>query len=493
MHRYTRRQFAASLGMGMIAVPFVQALFQSRAIAKQTQIPVRFLGVRTYHGTDRDLFIPRTMSGAAPGNADMALSELTFDYENAFLAPLQSWRNRITVLDGLDQWVCMEVNPQHHGHEEQATGLTGASTGAGGEISAGHPSLDFYLHGRLSAPALLSAGAGGDSTWKELSYDDNGNFRQSTYNPADLFREAFPPDFQPPDPGEFVDFTDAERRVFEHSISSLDRLKAELTGSEREKLDKHAEAMDRLIGNLTSTPPAACDTTGMDVPTSLEGNSYQEMEQLTELHALVIAQAFACGRARCATLRIGSDYVCPQSELPEVQALGLGGAFGGDYGGGEWRFHENLVHDYWANFEHPSFAIMQQAYAIGQQWQTQRFVSVLEALDGLLDPLDPSGQSTVLDNTIVYWHNEFGHGAHDAQAEHIPAVIAGGAAGCLKTGRYLRLRQPDGGNHVPHNRLLTSFAMAMGFPDVEFFGDQQVAGDMASYPSYHGELTEIFR
>ncbi len=489
MPRFTRRQFVSSLGMGVIAVPFVQSLFQARAVAKQSQIPIRFLGVRTYHGTDRNLFIPRMPNGGAPTSADMALSELTFEYENAFLSPLQPWRNRITVLDGLDQWVCMELSPQHHGHEEQSTGLTGAATGAGGEISPGHPSLDFYLHGRLSAPALLSAGAGSDSTWKEISYDANGNFRQSTYNPASLFREAFPADFQPPDPGEFVDFSDAERRVFEHSIASIDRLEAELTGSEREKLEKHADAMDRLIDNLTSTPPAACDTTGDDVPESFEGNSYEDIERSTALHAQVIAQAFACGRARCATLRIGSDYICPQSELPEVQALDLAGAFGGDYGG-QWRFHENLVHDYWANFNHPSFDIMQRGYVLGQIWQTERFVSVLEALDSLLDPLDPSGQRTVLDNTIVYWHNEFGHGAHDAQAEHIPAVIAGGAAGCLRIGRYLRLRPPDSG-HVPHNRLLTSIAMAMGFPDVEFFGDQQLAADPGSFGMYHGELTEL--
>ena len=63
--RFNRRQLLSSLGMGVIAVPFVHSLFRSRAYAKQTQIPVRFLGVRTYHGTDRDLFIPRQMNGAA--------------------------------------------------------------------------------------------------------------------------------------------------------------------------------------------------------------------------------------------------------------------------------------------------------------------------------------------------------------------------------------------------------------------------------------------
>jgi hypothetical protein len=489
MSVFTRRRFIRSLGIGAVSIPFVQALLHGRAAARTGSVPVRFLGVRTYHGTDRNLFIPRQPSGAEPSGADVALSELTFGYDNAFLSPLEDWRDRITVLDGLDQWICWEVAPQHHGHEEQSTGLTGASTGADGSISAGHPSLDFYLHGRLSAPALLSAGAGGDGSWKELSYDDNGNVRQSTFNPADLFREAFPPDFTPPDPGDYVDYTQAERRVFEHAIANLDRLSLELTGEEKSKLDQHSEAMQRLIDNLSSGPPAACSTSGGDVPESSDGNSYQDLEIATRLHAEVIAQAFACDRARCATLRIGSDWVCPQSELPEIQALGLAGAFGGDYGG-EWRFHENLVHDYWANFDHPSFDIMQRAYAVGQIWQTQRFVSVLEALDAMPDPLDPSGGS-ILDNTIVYWHNEFGHGPHDSQAEHIPAVVAGGAGGCLKMGRYLRLREPGSDTRVPHNRLLTSFAQAMGFPDVGYFGDTMVGADPASFAKYHGELTEI--
>jgi hypothetical protein len=31
----------------------------------------------------------------------------------------------------------------------------------------------------------------------------------------------------------------------------------------------------------------------------------------------------------------------------------------------------------------------------------------------------------------------------------------------------------------------------MGFADVEFYGDTGVGADPASFPTYHGELTEI--
>lgn len=489
--KWSRRRFVATLGAAAATAPIARAFLRGRAVAQSTDIPVRFLGVRTYHGTDRQLFIPRQSGGSEPGGTDMSLSELTFDYENAFLSPLQDWRDRITVLDGLDHWVCEELGPGHHGHEEQATGLTGAATTADGGISNGHPSVDFYLHSRLSAPALLIAGAGSDGGWKSMTYNDGGDPPGATQDPAGLFRQAFPGDFRPEDPEQRVDYSGVDRAVFEHSIASLDRLKLELTGVERQKLEAHTEAMHRLVGNLDAPlPVAACTTSGSDGPAGGSGDSYQDLESVTDRHAQVIAQAFACGRARSATLRIGSDWVCPQSELPEIQALGLGDAFGGDYAG-SWRFHENLVHDYWGSFDHPRFEVMQRAYALGQQWQTDRFVSILEALDAVPDPMDPSGTSTVLDNTIVYWGNEFGHGPHDSQARHIPAVIAGGGAGRLRMGRYLRLREPTGSSPVPHNRLLTSICQAMGLSDVGFFGDRELRDNPGAYARYHGELTEL--
>jgi hypothetical protein len=43
-------------------------------------------------------------------------------------------------------------------------------------------------------------------------------------------------------------------------------------------------------------------------------------------------------------------------------------------------------------------------------------------------------------------------------------VLAGGAGGALKTGRYMQYRDQ------PHNNLLVSVCNAMGFDDVTSFG-----------------------
>jgi hypothetical protein len=222
-----------------------------------------------------------------------------------------------------------------------------------------------------------------------------------------------------------------------------------------------------------------CMTSGMDGPSS-GGNVGSASDVLTvaRAHARTIAQAFACGRARNATLQILNDYPNWHSDLPEVQA-----AIGSFYDAGSFRYHENLVHDYWMEGRGND---LRAGYTAGLRWNATHFAAVLEELDGIIDPLDPMG-GTILDNTIVFWHNEFGHEGHDLQNTQHPAIIAGGGGKVLKLGRYLRLRNIDSTERVAHNRLLVSIAQAVGLGDVEYFGDRDFVGNAF----YSGPLTQI--
>ena len=84
-------------------------------------------------------------------------------------------------------------------------------------------------------------------------------------------------------------------------------------------------------------------------------------------------------------------------------------------------------------------------------------------LDGLAAVSEPDG-STVLDNTLLLWGNELGVGNTHTYM-NIPWVIAGGAGGYFKMGRYLQYQDQ------PHNNLLISICHAMGLQDVTTFGD----------------------
>lgn len=225
-------------------------------------------------------------------------------------------------------------------------------------------------------------------------------------------------------------------------------------------------------------PVGACTTSGSDVP-SVNGSvgDYSNVENVTRAHAAVIAQAFACSRSMCATLRILDDFPNYYTDVPEVQASGAANLYGADF-----RFHENLVHDYWGA-SGGTLDTLREGYCAGQRWASGHFAAVLDELSKVIDPLDPEG-GTILDNTIVFWHNEFGHDGHDNQHTRHPAVIAGGGNRTLRLGRYLRLRDINGNTLVPHNKLLTSICHAVGLNNIQFFGDR----DLETHPDYQGPL-----
>jgi hypothetical protein len=228
-------------------------------------------------------------------------------------------------------------------------------------------------------------------------------------------------------------------------------------------------------------PAGTCMTSGVDVPTR-DGSvgGVAGVEEITRAHSRVIAQAFACGRARVATLQILNDYPNYFTDLPDVRTPAILALYGDSF-----RFHENLVHDYWSASGQTRIDL-RRGYCAGLRWSATHFAAVLEELDALPDPLDPAGGS-ILQNTIVFWHNEFGHDGHDNQHTRHPSVIAGGGGRVLRLGRYLRLRNIESDERVPHNRLLTSICLAMGLSDVDYFGDR----DLVDRANYRGPLTPL--
>jgi hypothetical protein len=484
---FTRRRFvlagSAALGAGLIA-----GAGRRGARAQVPAGPVRFLAVRTPHGVDRDFWIPRNMDGSAPLTPDEALSGLTFEYENSILNAMMPWRDQITILDGLDSQCTKEatrtnLNP-NHGHNEQGTMLTGAQGPADREGNFdNHPSLDFVLHGLLGAPALPTASVSGAGTWKCMSFDAAGIGREPVTSPAAVFEQCFPADFVPPEPGQpLIDYADGENRIITVGQAQLAALEARLQNVEKDRITAHREAMAALMRTPGSALSAgACLTTGMDVPDNTgDVGDYTMVQPVARAHAAVIAQAFACGRASCATLRILDDYPNFYTQVPEVQASGAAAIYGPDY-----RFHENLVHDYWGA-QGDTLNTLRVGYTAGLRWAATHFAAVLEEFDNVLDPMDPNG-GTMLDNTVIFWHSEFGHFGHDNQHMRHPAVIAGGGGRTLKLGRYLRLRDIESETRVPHNKLLVSIAHALGRTEFNYFGDR----DLADRPEYQGPLVEL--
>ena len=294
-----------------------------------------------------------------------------------------------------------------------------------------HPSLDFFLHGLLGAPVLLTASVAGAGTWKCMSFDAAGVGREPETNPADLFRQAFPADFVPPDPGDpAVDYANGENRIINVGQAQLAALEARLAGR-REGQGRRPPGSDE---GAAQRPRATC---GRSAQCTTRGSRRADQSrQRRRLHP------GPAGRPRprrgdrpgfrlrplamCATLRILDDYPNFYTEVPEVQASGAGALYGADY-----RYHENLVHDYWGAEGSRARHLAQGLHrrpALGSHPLRRRARRVLTRCPTRSTPT----AARMLDNTVIFWHSEFGHDGHDNQHMRHPVVIAGGGGRTLQ-------------------------------------------------------------
>ena len=287
-----------------------------------------------------------------------------------------------------------------------------------------------------------------------------------------------------------LDPAQAEAVMLEYQRASLTRLRRELVGAERAKIDAHLAALGLAPapgGGAAMMPPPSlpmgtCEVSGSDNPPRVGDAeaSPANAEAVARAHAWVIGQAFACGRSMSGVLHMFHDGRDLFSALPGVRTPAMLSRYGSGF-----NYHSEVVHDYW-RASGQQLLELREAYSAGQRFSAHLFASVLDVLDAIPDPLDAGGGS-VLDNTVVFWHSEFGHEGHSDQETRHPAVIAGGGGRSLRLGRYLRLRNIESDERVPHNRLLTSICHAVGLTDVDFFGDR----DLRDRAEYRGPLLPL--
>ena len=104
----------------------------------------------------------------------------------------------------------------------------------------------------------------------------------------------------------------------------------------------------------------------------------------------------------------------------------------------------------------------------GQQEQAERWFAEQFAylVQRLADTPEADGTGTMLDNSLVVWAKEMGD-SRQHTCQGVPFVLAGGAGGRFKTGRYLKFQGES------HGKLLVSLCQAMGL-DTKTFGNPMV-------------------
>jgi hypothetical protein len=423
-----RRAFVKALGPGALAFPFLRAL---PARAAGLPGPRRFVVMQVSNGTVRAEYLPEG-------------TETDFRFKR-ILAPLEPWKSKLVVLDGLDM-KSFSIGPRaaHGGLLHQLVGrsaLDPVGLGKRTDYTAGGPSLDQVVAAKIQGDAPvrsleLGVRCRGAGNYQTCSYRAPHQPNPVVDNPYQVWDRLFA-SLESPDRdkrekirGSVVDFVHKE----------IAGLRGRLGAAERRQLDADLTSLRQIEGGFRSlrAPGAACrpPSPGAAVNHAAVAN----VPVVGKLMMDILVAALQCDLARVATFSWydtnGGDEVLTFLNMT--------------------RTHHDLAH----TSDVPGNPVGEALVTINR-WYSEQFAAFLKAMDAASD-----GSGTLLDGSVVLFCNSLGNGKSH-RAENVPYILAGSAGGQIRTGRFLRYRARA------HNDLLTSIAHAFGLP-IERFGDPQL-------------------
>jgi hypothetical protein len=424
---------------------FLPSLWSSRARA-QPAPPRRLVVMFTQHGFVYDSVKMRPPGTREDADFDVSLTDLDDSLLSRVLLPLADVRDKLTVIDGLAMISAegdVVFNEHDKGTRHALTGAPILRTDSG--TFAGGPSIDQLVaraiaaDGRLPSLELAVTGStNGGAIWR-----DAGQPLPPDGNPLGAFARLFPPQDDESAISTAERVRAAQGSVLDLVADQYDALVPRLSGEDRRKLELHRDLIRSAERRVEELQQLQCRR-----PTEPElVNDFSRLdfyESRFDAFVDIAAAALACDLTRVVTLQL--------SQLRNDH-LGIAG-------------------DVHADFAHNSETNPQAIEVMSHYGEVHagHFRRLLAALDAI-----PEGNGTLLDHCAVLWCSELATGTHKFNIW--PALVAGGASGALRMGRYLRYvpTTPNPNLHPtwpgvtrlvgrPHQQLLTTLAEAVGAP-----------------------------
>lgn len=438
-----RRLFLTGVGGSFLALPMLESL-SKRASARDAEPAVPLFVMRTGNGVQQadgdepDRFWP-VQTG------ELTRSLLRDRDAGRCVSELASYADRLVLVKGSG----FAFEPVSCGHAQAANQLLTATeplpasnyhTYAAGESIDTRVARTFAAnHGE---PLALYTGPRVGYLEEVLSYRGPAAPRAAEDSPLAAFQRLVG------GTGGFDPNVDRRRTSINDLVRAqlVDLRSRGLSGRDRERLDAHLQAVrDFEIGFCELSDDLEQRMALLDGQGTLNDNRIA----MAELHLELVALAFACGAVRAATLQVGdgndsTEYTIDGERYPS--------------------FHF-VSHRIYSN-EDQGAPILG---AVDMHHQIDRLHARL--FRHFLDRLDELG---VLDQAVAVWCSDLGTGRSHSQ-QNIPWVIAGGASGRLRTGRFVDL----GG--VTHDRVLNTLGAACGVTNdagqpLDDFGDARLDG-----------------
>lgn len=489
-----RRLFLRGLGGAALALPFLESL-EPRTARAQATGPKRFIVVKSfstqlvkdwyprfegngyvlknarYDGSKADgttLLTEPIVSGQPYTQAPLTDFQTSSGISGILGEKLNPYLPKMNLIRGLD--FLPEVNHNYGGLLGNFASCTNATPCTADGLDA-VPTIDqvlaysskFYPQVPVARYLHLSQGVS-DS----MSYTDRGTGGaveqlKARTNPLDAFNDLFGGATAPVDSGGGESSAGNERdallvdRVMDQyrSLKQSSRLSA----ADRVKLDQYVNLMAELQAKLSVRPTLSC--TAPAEPESLGNNENTDASDIVrkwDIMLDLVQAGLMCDRTRIVTLAVHKAL----GPGPDPADTTLTGHYHSENAaGGTWH---GLAHD-WGNENSRRMLAGINRWVAGEF-----FAKLLEKLDVA------EGESTILDNSFVYWGNELGF---NHLAYSVPCLTAGSAGGAITTGRYLDyidweghayFSQEDGNviRGIPHNQFLVSVLQAMGLSPEDY-------------------------
>jgi hypothetical protein len=403
--RKGRRLFLAG-SAGLVALPFLESLARpspARAWAPAAGMPKRLIMFFNGHGLIMEDYVPR--AGFAQG---------------AILRPVADagLASKMLVVTGVNS----KVQSGHPGAPSVLTctpmiadmyGITHPTTQSVDHLIARHMQdggapRRFDVGIEDSSTNLSASSLSGDHSQMFWSGDDE--HISSIVHPHFALDRAFPMGSEPGTPS--VDARLVRRRsVLDGALAQFDRLRGRVSASDRSRLDRHADhlrSIETSLGGMVGPVGPSCTRPTFESPAT--------HARAAEILVDTLALAMACNRADVGTFKA---FDLEEAAWGHITHPDLASTFAGENYHGAWHRASDM-----------RVASARRAFTAIDTWFGTLFARLMQRLNEV-----DEGDGTALDNTMLVWVSDFGHGGGHG-SDNLPITFAGNAGG-VALGRHV--------------------------------------------------------
>ena len=456
----SRRTFLQGAAGAAVGLPLLESIGAGPLQAQTAKRVTRFLSFHSSCGVETDRFWP----------ALGALNEASFAGKGCeALAPFAS---RLLVPRGVHGYPVGTWS----GHSEgTCQALTAAPLSNG--LAQGR-SIDQVIADALNPQgreALVVRPGGRDlgvAAFNSISYRSAGQMANAESNPFRAYRSIMGMGTAAPAPAAG---DEAAERLLARRQSVFDLVREEfedlrridLSQADRAKLEQHFQLIRDVENGMTGAPGVVACNLDAQTAQQLEAIKQDTVESndnfpvMARLFAKIVALSLACQYTRSAVLQWGAAV----AGAPMYRWDGI------DH---NYRHHP-LSHGTTDDFNEAVVSGYKDMLFAIDRWNTGELAKLL----GLLDTYQEQDGTTLLDNTVVLYSNEFSHGQGHTTGD-LPLIIAGGA-GYFQLGRSVLLNDSKAdiagvtGTAGQSHRLLCTVLNAAGVATPNWNGGTELA------------------